>query len=213
MPVQQGGFAGSHRPNPLGMGAVFALHVGVLGAIILAPPDTFERITFNPIDTYNVPDTPPPPPEPQPPADTPSNVVKVDRIVPTTPTNYTDIKPIDPLPFDPPPLPPRPEIVPDPPREPVLVEAAPDPRFAGALQPPYPSAMARAEIEGKVVVRVLIGVDGRVKAVQPVSATDPAFHEATAAQALKRWRFRPATKDGLAIESWRTMTVRFQLQL
>ena len=30
-------------------------------------------------------------------------------------------------------------------------------------------------------------------------------------QAVSKWRFLPATRDGEAIESWREMTVRFQL--
>jgi protein TonB len=211
--MQQGGFSESRRANPVGLGLVFALHAGVLGAIILTPPDTFKRVIYKTLTTYPVHEQKPPPPLPeQTKADKPTRIAKVDREVNVTPNDFTDIRPVDPLPADPLPLPPRPEIKPDPPQAPVLVEAKPDPRFASALQPPYPSAMARQEIEGKVVVRVLIGVDGRVKAVEPVSATDPAFHEATAAQALRRWRFRPATKDGVAVESWRTMTVRFQLE-
>ncbi|OHT17736.1 Gram-negative bacterial tonB protein [Sphingomonas haloaromaticamans] len=72
--------------------------------------------------------------------------------------------------------------------------------------------MARQEIEGVVVVRVLIGADGRVKAVEQVSTTDPAFFEATKRQALRAWRFRPATRDGVAVESWRTMRVKFEMQ-
>jgi protein TonB len=193
------------------MGLVFALHAGVLGAFILTPPEVIKRIIYDPIETYNVPKLPPPPPLPEAQPETASNIPKVTRIVPTQTTDNSDIiRPLDPLP--PLPFPPRPEILPEPPKPAVMTEAQPDPRFAAVLQPPYPSAMARQEIEGRVVIRVLIGTDGRVKAVEPVSATDPAFHEATAAQALKRWRFKPATKDGVPVESWRTMAVRFQLE-
>jgi protein TonB len=193
------------------MGLVFGLHAAVLGAIILTPPETIKRIIYDPLDTYNVRMPPPPPmPAPEPREDTPSNVPKVDTIVPTPRTDFPEIRLVDRTP-DLPPLPPQPEIMAEPKPAPVTIEAKPDPRFAAALQPPYPSAMARQEIEGRVVIRVLIGIDGRVKAVEPVSATDPAFQEATAAQALKRWRFKPASRDGVPIESWRTMTVRFEL--
>jgi protein TonB len=95
---------------------------------------------------------------------------------------------------------------------PVFVSATMDPAAAGRFQPEYPASLARAEIEGVVTVRVLIGADGRVKQVDLVSATDPAFFEATRKQALRYWRFRPATSDGTPAESWRTMTVRFRLQ-
>lgn len=209
--MQQRGFTEDRRPNPMGMGLVFALHAGVLGAIILAPPETFKRVIFDPLDTYNVPQTPPPPmPDPEPRQETPSHVTAPERLAPTLPAEPSILVAREPI-ADPLPLPPQTETLPEPQPEPVMIEASPDPRFASALQPPYPSALARQEIEGKAVIRVLIGRDGRVKAVEPVSATDPAFHDATAAQALKRWRFRPATRDGVAVESWRTMTVRFQL--
>lgn len=60
-------------------------------------------------------------------------------------------------------------------------------------------------------MKVLVGIDGRVKAVELVSADDPGFAEATRRQALRHWRFRPATRDGVPVESWRTMTVRFRM--
>jgi protein TonB len=198
------------------MGLVFALHAGVLGAIILTPPEVIKGVIYKTLITYSVPETKPPEPlpEPMPDKQAPSRIVKIDRIVHTQTIDNSDIiRPLDPLPPLPPlPLPPGPQILPEPPKPAVMTEAQPDPRFAAVLQPPYPSAMARLEIEGRVVIRVLIGTDGRVKAVEPVSATDPAFHEATAAQALRRWRFKPATKDGVPVESWRTMAVRFQLE-
>ncbi|RYE01614.1 MAG: TonB family protein, partial [Sphingomonadales bacterium] len=63
-----------------------------------------------------------------------------------------------------------------------------------------------------VSVRVLIGTDGRVKAVEQVSATSTAFFEATKRQALGKWRFKPATRGGVPQESWKTMSVRFELK-
>jgi protein TonB len=42
-------------------------------------------------------------------------------------------------------------------------------------------------------------------------ADDPSFLEATRKQALAKWRFLPATRDGQPVESWREMTVRFEL--
>lgn len=103
--------------------------------------------------------------------------------------------------------------LPHPPRlpDPVFVGARINPGYANALQPIYPPGMIRAEMEGFATVRVLIGTDGRVKQVEAVKASDPAFLDATRKQALAKWRFLPATRDGEAVESWREMTVRFQL--
>jgi protein TonB len=63
-----------------------------------------------------------------------------------------------------------------------------------------------------VRVRVTIGVDGRVRAVEQVSATSAAFYRATERQALRHWRFRPATLDGRPVESRLVLEVIFRLQ-
>ena len=97
------------------------------------------------------------------------------------------------------------------PHVPVLVGARPDPRFARSFQPPYPPGEQRAEREGRVTVRVLIGVDGRVKQVEMVSAASDLFFAATRKQALEKWRFTPATRDGVPEEAWRTLSVSFVL--
>ena len=107
-----------------------------------------------------------------------------------------------PVPLDPPVAPPRPK----------LVLADIDPRFAGAFQPDYPAREQRGGIEGAAKVRVLIGTDGRVKAVELISADSPAFFEATKRRALAKWRFKPATRGGVPEESWKVMTVRFEIR-
>lgn len=113
------------------------------------------------------------------------------------------ILPPGPDPIITPPLPPIPN--------PVLKLARIDPRYASALQPEYPSSMIRAEMEGRVTLRVLIGADGRVKQVDVVSSASPEFAEAAKRQALRKWRFVPGTSDGTPIESWKEMTVRFEM--
>lgn len=95
--------------------------------------------------------------------------------------------------------------------EPIFKGAQLNPRYADALQPTYPPGMIRAEIEGVVTIRVLIGTDGRVKQVEAVRSDNDAFLETTRRQALGKWRFLPATRDGVPVESWREMTVRFRL--
>ena len=95
--------------------------------------------------------------------------------------------------------------------EPIFKPAQVNPRYSSALQPGYPPGMIRAEREGVVMVRVLIGTDGRVKALESIKADDVQFLEATRKQAISKWQFLPATRDGTPVESWREMTVRFQL--
>jgi protein TonB len=99
----------------------------------------------------------------------------------------------------------------DPPPPPVRTDAEFDPRFAGDLQPPYPPAEQRAQREGSVRLRLTIGADGRVKAVQRLAASSDAFWSATERHARSRWRFRPATLDGRPVESSKVMTVFFRI--
>lgn len=94
---------------------------------------------------------------------------------------------------------------------PIFISAARDPRFAKEFQPDYPVGKLRLEIEGSVTVRILVGTDGRVRQVQILNATDPDFARATEKQALKAWRFKPATRDGVPVEDWQTLTVRFDI--
>jgi protein TonB len=101
---------------------------------------------------------------------------------------------------------------PAPPPKPALVFAELDQRFAGAFQPDYPASEQRREIEGYAKVRVLIGIDGRVKAVEQISSDSPGFFEETRRRALAKWRFKPATRGGVAEESWKVMTVHFQIR-
>lgn len=206
-------FLEQKRRSPAGLGIVVTLHAAALTALILAPPEVVEK-KFKTLIAYPVPDTKPP--EPVPPEQKPaegaaeSRIRKVEREVPVTAAEPVDVVIVN----DPvvPPLDDRPAARPEPIRQPVLAEAVVDPRYADAFQPPYPPAMARQEVDGRVVVRVLIGTDGRVRAVELVSATDAAFFEATRRQALRAWRFKPATRDGVPVETWRTMTVRFEMQ-
>jgi len=95
--------------------------------------------------------------------------------------------------------------------EPVLRNPHRDPRFARDFQPPYPVAMEREGREGRCPVRVAINASGRVTNVSDLGCDDPAFFRATERQALSRWRFTPATRDGEPIESSLDQTVVFQI--
>lgn len=132
--------------------------------------------------------------------------------IPTLPPiDLTPVKPMDPPGGDvigrvPEPTPPAPI---EPIKAPVIVGV--QIASMAALQPPYPAEEQRAGREGRVTLRVLVGADGRVKQVEKVAATSDAFYTATEKQALGRWRFKPATRDGVPFEQWKTMSVRFVL--
>jgi protein TonB len=171
------------------------------------------------LKTYDVPkDQPPPPPvdEVKPKADAVHNDPQIFQPPVETPTRSenpiigSDIR-IETPPVIAPPATGGGEAVREVPAPPPLIGASVDPRYARDFQPDYPAMNIRSGIEGTATVRVLIGADGRVKSVEQVSATHPAFFDATRRQALSRWRFKPATRGGVPQESWKTMTVRFVL--
>lgn len=212
--MAEAGFFERRRVNAPGLVVVIAMHAAVLTAVALSKMEVVH-VDFGPTKVKLIPlDSPPPEQKADQqrterlPAsrDKPVRIVKI-RIPAETNTDpgpAPSTAGVDegsvigdpPIPFDPP-------------RPPVRIAAALDAR--AELQPPYPPSEERAGNEGVVVVRILIGTDGRVKAVEKVSAGSEAFFRATERQALRHWRFRPATVDGAPVESWQQLTVRFQM--
>lgn len=204
--------------RPLSLGAALAVSGGVVAGLIFflapqlvvrAPPPIFIA------DPIPLPQDPPPIEQPrterQP---RPEPIYAQPTEIP--PRDADQITTTDTLPPYTPPIDPGStgtgDRVADPPKPvPPLIAAEIDPRFAGDFQPQYPGPELRAQREGTATVRVHIGADGRVVAVEQVRATSAAFFEATRRQALAKWRFRPASRGGIAEDSWRTMTVHFVL--
>lgn len=217
-------YAARRGVNPASLGIAIGINAALVAGLMFANPEVVRRIYSPPIDTYNVPE--PPLPEPVKPLDPPKTkatphetpLTSPDPVVHTTVPNDFPIPPLPPQPYVP--VDPGPGtgagtgVTVDPPKPvpPVLTQPGIDPRYAGLFQPPYPPAQERAGATGKVVVRVLIGVDGRVKQVERVLATNDDFFRVTEQRALGKWRFKPATRDGVPVEGWRTMTVRFTLK-
>ena len=209
--------AGARGIKPVSLGASLLVNGAVVLALIYAAPNVVGH-KEPPIKIDFIPIPPPPPPEPQPSAQphraTPAPlpyVPKPDVPAPhlTPPIDITPSLPLDPGPIvglgDGPAVQPSPSPL-------ALVGATIDPRHAADFQPPYPPSEQRAGREGRVVVRVLIGVDGRVKQIEKVSATSDAFFDATRRQALGNWRFKPATRGDVPVEQWKQMSVTFVLQ-
>ncbi len=210
--MSQGAFLENKRSHPLGLSVVIAMHAAVLAALILAkgellpPPEP-------PLIVKQIRDQVPPPPLPKEhkkakaaaPAEQPIFAVPLPIDLSENRLTTVELPPVD-FPLDPPGNSAAAEPAPV-----KLVSARIDRRFAGDFQPQYPPSAQREGLSGKATVRVRIGPDGRVTAVELVSTDATAFFDATRQQALRRWRFVPATRDGVAVESWQTLTVRFVL--
>jgi protein TonB len=216
--MREGGYFAQKTGSPTGLVMVILLHAAVLAALILIKGPMILGPNFGRTVIYDVPLPEDPPPVPPPPRDTrqPPRDTTIDQSRPVIPTR--DDNAIDTT-YRPPEFPGAsgtgdiviPPIHVDPP-PPVRRAAEVDPAFRSALQPPYPPSEQRAEREGDVRVRVTIGANGRVIAIERLSATSDAFWQVTQRQALTRWRFRPATIDGRPVESTKVMNLHFQLQ-
>lgn len=82
---------------------------------------------------------------------------------------------------------------------------------SGAL-PHYPSAARRAGREGVVLLRVLVATDGSASSVSVRETSGYDDFDGAAAQAVRKWRFSPARRAGVAVASFHDVRVRFRLE-
>jgi protein TonB len=79
-------------------------------------------------------------------------------------------------------------------------------------EPHYPAAAIRNNEQGVVVLRVLVGSDGRVlDAAVAQSSGHPRLDDA-ALKSVRSWKFKPASQAGTAVASWLSLPIRFQLR-
>lgn len=77
--------------------------------------------------------------------------------------------------------------------------------------PRYPDEMKRAGIAGVVAVSIVIDEKGEVISAKVAKSSNPAF-EPPALDAVKKWKFKPARKDGVAVKIRVTIPLRFDLE-
>jgi protein TonB len=100
------------------------------------------------------------------------------------------------------------KALPDPdPNAPVFVEKFPE--VVTKVVPVYPPIAKDAGMEGQVLVRMLVGIDGRVKKAE-IQTSSPMFDEYALA-AARQWIFTPATSNGNPVPVWVRVPMKFQL--
>jgi protein TonB len=87
----------------------------------------------------------------------------------------------------------------------VYYEDEPVPVFT--VQPEYPGFARDAQIQGKVILHVLVGKDGRVKNVK-VHKGVTGLNDA-AIEAVKKWVFKPALSNNKPVAVWVEVPVDF----
>jgi TonB family protein len=114
-----------------------------------------------------------------------------------------------------------PTSAPRPPTQPAvqegdLVQAGNDVVMPVAIyspKPAYPAAAERQRVTGVVLLGVLVDEKGAVQDVRLLRGIRPDLGlTAAAIEAVRTWRYKPATKEGVRVKTRITVAVTFQLQ-
>ena len=76
--------------------------------------------------------------------------------------------------------------------------------------PDYPLNLKREGTSGLVAVSVVIDETGVVTTAIVAKSSNPAFDDAAVA-AVKKWKFKPAQKDGVPVKMKVTIPIRFSI--
>ena len=85
---------------------------------------------------------------------------------------------------------------------------------AGGLDnapPNYPYLARRKGLEGKVLLKVAVGPDGRAREVTVAQSSGHEVLDRTARKAVGDWRFRPASRGGRPVAGTVKVPIRFNL--
>ncbi len=83
------------------------------------------------------------------------------------------------------------------------------PKTVSAPDPKFPDLPDDAEPRGTVVMLIGVNAKGRVEVVHVLRSDQPAF-EKTAVATVKKWKFKPAQKDGHPIPVQISVEMKFQ---
>lgn len=85
--------------------------------------------------------------------------------------------------------------------------------YVSAPAPRYPPELVRTGFTGTVMLRVLVDVDGTPLEVTIESSSGNRKLDRDASQhVLKKWRFKPAMQNGVAVQAYGIVPIAFTLQ-
>ena len=73
----------------------------------------------------------------------------------------------------------------------------------------YPKAQGKLKLHGSVVVRIVIGTDGRPHHPQIVRLSGRPIMAYSTLIGLRRWKFEPSMVDGRPTNAFMTITMNF----
>lgn len=93
-----------------------------------------------------------------------------------------------------------------------LIEFDVPPQLVRQVVPKYPDQARERGIEGKVLVKMLIGVDGIVKQAEVIQGGSAPELTQSALDAAKEMKFSPAQQKGRPVAVWVTVPFKFELK-
>lgn len=94
---------------------------------------------------------------------------------------------------------------------PTVIPPRSDARHLSNPAPIYPRTALRLGQEGRVILTLLVRVDGSVDDVQVTTSSGYQRLDKAALKAVRRWRYQPASQDGQPIDFWYQQPIVFSL--
>mgnify|MGYP001545153299 CR=1 FL=1 len=91
-----------------------------------------------------------------------------------------------------------------------FVASSTNPKIVTWAKPEYPEMARRAQIEGTVIVKVLVGPDGNVKQAIVLQSVNPLLNNA-AIDAAYRCKFVPGKQRNIPVKAWMALPFNFRL--
>lgn len=209
---------GERRLNPLALGLAVLIHIGIALLLLIFQGPIVEAVRHAPLVVTNIPLDPPPPPPSQPEPslpDPPPPAAYVPRPalilpVPSQPVLTTVSEPSPPAPQ------PAAETAstgaPTPAPAPRPVEAGDLSSSMIAAPPPrYPHESRRRREQGTVLLAVVLSTDGTVLEVRIARSSGHTRLDEAARNAVRKWRWSPTVRGGVAVQVRGTVEVDFVL--
>ena len=86
-----------------------------------------------------------------------------------------------------------------------------DAAYLNNPKPPYPALSRRLGEQGKVVIRVLIGADGKAQQAQVHSSSGFDRLDQAGLQTVLKWHFEPGKRGGIPEAMWFNVPLIFKM--
>lgn len=188
----------------------------ISGVIIQAPPaEVVAAPSVQVAPPEPTPEPPKPKPKPQPKPKPKPKPVPPPPVVPPPPSEKAITTPVEPPPVQEAAPPPAAPSTPDAEKDDTLGAPVEPPRIDAKRRnnpaPAYPPLSRRRGEEGVVILELMITAEGKVAELKVNQSSGFPRLDQAALDAVERWRYEPARRNGVAIEYRYLQPVRFAL--